>query len=101
MYADKKQRNEELFDSVESYAMFIGYPRSGHSLIGALLDAHPNAAIAHELDVLKYVKEGYSREQIDPLLLENSRRYTESGREWNGYRYEVAGQWQGGTRSCA
>lgn len=91
----REPKEKELFDSVESYGMFIGYPRSGHSLIGALLDAHPNAAIAHELDVLKYVKEGYGREQIYRLLLENSRLYAESGREWNGYRYEVAGQWQG------
>ncbi len=26
--------------------MFIGYPRSGHSLVGSLLDAHPNIIVA-------------------------------------------------------
>ena len=31
-----------LFDDLKTYCMFLGYPRSGHSLIGALLDAHPD-----------------------------------------------------------
>jgi hypothetical protein len=35
--------------------MFIGYLRSGHSLIASLLDAHPNAIATHELDALKFV----------------------------------------------
>ena len=33
--------------------MFIGYPRSSHSLIGAILDAHPEIIIPHEYNVLK------------------------------------------------
>ena len=32
----------------------MGYTRSGHSLVGALLDAHPEAAIAHEVMVFEY-----------------------------------------------
>lgn len=28
---------------------FIGYPRSGHSIIGSILNAHPNTMIAHEI----------------------------------------------------
>jgi hypothetical protein len=35
--------------------MFIGYLRSGHSLIASLLDAHPNPIATHELDALKFV----------------------------------------------
>ena len=41
--------------------MFIGYPRSGHSLIGSLLDVHPNAIVAHELDALKFVGAGFGK----------------------------------------
>lgn len=88
-------RTAKAFDGVESYCMFIGYPRSGHSLVGSLLDAHPNAVIAHELDALQRVQEGITREELYRLLVRNSRGFTDSGREWNGYSYEVPGQWQG------
>jgi hypothetical protein len=46
----------KLFDQVQSYCMFVGHPRSGHTLIGALLDAHPHIVIAHELNALRYVR---------------------------------------------
>jgi len=75
--------------------MFIGYPRSGHSLIGSLLDAHPDAVIAHELDALAYVRQGMSKKQLYELLLERSQGFTEAGREWNGYAYRIPNQWQG------
>ena len=32
--------------------MFIGYPRSSHSLVGALLDAHPQIIIPHEYHIV-------------------------------------------------
>lgn len=84
-----------MFEEVEKYCTFIGYPRSGHSLVGSLLDAHPDAVIAHELNALEHVRAGIDRERLFRLLVENSRGFTESGREWEGYAYEVTGQWQG------
>ncbi len=42
------------FRSVETYCMFIGNPKSGHSLVGFLLNAHNNAVISHELNALAY-----------------------------------------------
>jgi hypothetical protein len=91
----KAYTGKESFEDVETYCMFVGYPKSGHSLVGSLLDAHPNAVIGHELDALKYVQAGFSKRRIYQLLLENSRKHVESGREWNTYSYEVPGQWQG------
>jgi hypothetical protein len=88
-------KNRRLFEDVEAYCMFIGYPRSGHSLMGSLLDAHPNIIIAQELGVLKYVHVGFSKRQIYYLLVENSRAFTEAGRIWSGYSYRVPNQWQG------
>jgi hypothetical protein len=75
--------------------MFIGYPRSGHSLIGSLLDAHPNILIAHELDALQYVTEGCDRERLFQMILNNSQTFTKTGRNWTGYSYEVPNQWHG------
>lgn len=37
-----------MFEAVESFCLFVGYTRSGHSIVGTMLDAHPEAAIAHE-----------------------------------------------------
>jgi hypothetical protein len=91
----KGRENRRLFDGVETYCMFIGYPRSGHSLIASLLDAHPNATATHELDALKFVGARFGKHQIYELLLDNLRRFAPRGGEWNSYAYEIFQQWQG------
>ena len=87
------------FDWVQTYCMFIGYPRSGHSLLGALLNAHPQMAIAHELDALDYLDSGFGRRQIFNLICANTEQFTREGAQWSGYAYAVPGQWQGRTRN--
>ena len=42
---------QNVISGVKKFVFFIGYPRSGHSIIGSLLDAHPNVVIAHEYNV--------------------------------------------------
>ena len=91
----KGRKNEGLFEGIRTYCMFIGYPRSGHSLVGSLVDAHPRAIVAHELDALRFVEAGFGERQLYQLLLDNSRRFARRGREWTGYAYEVPNQWQG------
>ena len=81
--------------TVRAYLMFIGHPRSGHSLVGSLLDAHPEVVVAHELDALEFVVAGYGRGQLFSLLLEHSRHNAQAGRKSWGYSYAVPGQWQG------
>lgn len=83
------------FRHLRAYVLFIGYPRSGHSLVGSLLDAHAHMVVAHEADALAWVGDGFSREEIFHLLLRNAREFTESGREWTDYKYEVPGQHHG------
>jgi hypothetical protein len=82
------------FDSVETYVMFVGYPRSGHSLIGALLNAHRSMLISHELDALKYLRRGASRQQLCTMIWWRNREFVNAGYRWSGYDYEVPGQWQ-------
>ena len=36
--------------------MFIGYQRSSHSLVGAILDAHPEIIIPHEFGLMTRIK---------------------------------------------
>ncbi len=88
-------RWKRSFRDLETFCTFIGYPRSGHTLIGSLLDAHPNAIIADELDALRFVQAGFGRNQIFYLMLRNSRLAAAGGRERTGYYYRVPGQWQG------
>jgi len=88
-------KNKHLFENVRTYCMFIGYPFSGHSLVGSLLDAHPNAIIAHELEVFRFIGKGFGREQIFSMLLENSQDARKRGRTQSGYPYDVPHQWQG------
>lgn len=87
--------SQQNFKDVEKYCIFVGYQRSGSSLIGALLDAHPNAVIAHELNVMRYFKAKFNKNQIYYLLQKNSEEYAAQGRNWSGYSYQVPNQWQG------
>jgi hypothetical protein len=86
-----------MLQKAETFCLFVGYPRSGHSLVGSLLDAHPEVALAHEADVLKYFEDGHTRPRIFKELLANSRRQAdrETGRTQSGYIYDIPGQWQG------
>lgn len=88
-------RHRKAFDGVEVFCLFVGHPRSGHSLVGSLLDAHAQIVIAHELDALRYVRLRFRRHQLYSLILERSREFTAAGRRWTGYEYAVRGQWQG------
>lgn len=94
------RKDDGLFKSVRTYCMFVGHARSGGSLAGALLDAHPNVILADEVDVLKYVQAGFTRAQIFHLLLARSqfqadKGKTKPGRDAVSYSYQVPGQWQG------
>jgi hypothetical protein len=89
----RRQRAE--LAGVEKLVLFAGYRRSGHSLVGALLDAHPEVAMAHGLDVLHHVRYGFGLAQIATLILDNARARAASGRVVTGYSYAVPGQWQG------
>ena len=93
--------------------MFIGYQRSSHSLVGAILDAHPEIIIPHEYGLMSKVRKYLSPE----LKQDNLQRYalfsalhklslnqaqfgirasansTKLGK--NAYTYHVPGLWQG------
>ena len=88
-----------LLDEVKVFCLFIGYPRSGHSLVGALLDAHENVAMAHELNAIRHQRYGFGRHQILYLILENAAELASRGRVTSGFDYSVPGQWQGRFRN--
>lgn len=74
---------------------FVGYSRSGHSLVGALLDAHPNVVVSHELHALKHLRQGRTFASVVSAIQRNSQFFHRFGRGYSGYSYEVPSQWQG------
>ena len=63
----------KCYDDVETFVMFIGYPRSSHSLVGAILDAHPEIIIPHEYNLMSewngYKKAGLKRQNVQKYKL--------------------------------
>ena len=93
---------------VERFVFFIGYPRSGHSFIGSVLDAHPNVIIAHEYMLIRecteHLKLGENifqdKVSLFNTLYKNSFAAANCGWRSNkttskGYNLDVHGQWQG------
>ena len=92
--------------------MFIGYPRSSHSLMGAILDAHPHIVIPHEYHIVNQ----WSIYQDEALINTGMQKYLlfynlHSLSTWQAvfgnrakkpvflddgiYSYNVPGAWQG------
>ena len=88
-----------LFQDVNTFCMFVGHNKSGTSMLGSLLDAHPNVILADEVGALDHAEAGFKRDQIFHLLLRGSRRELMKGRvtarRLKPYSYLVPGQWQG------
>ncbi len=88
-------RHRRDFRDVERFFFLVGYPRSGSTLIGSLLNAHPEMVIAHEADSLRFVRPGISRNQLFAMLLERDREFASVERRWNGFDYSLPGLDQG------
>jgi hypothetical protein len=93
------RRHPTLTKDLATFCIFIGHTKSGGSLIGSLLDAHPNTMLADEEDVLNYVSYGFTLDQICHILIKGSRREAKKGRitarRLKAYSLQVPGQWQG------
>ena len=93
----------EHISDVEKFVFFVGYPRSGHSIVGSMLDAHPNMIVAHEFNLfhqLRHKSHTHSKEALFNLLYTNSYNNALNGwrsgrKERKGYTLEVRGGSQG------
>ena len=70
--------------------LFVGAPRSGHSLVGAIVDAHPNARVSHELDMVGLVEQGFRWWQLAVLMSRFAQAFRAHGQHWNGLTYRPA-----------
>ena len=89
----------DMFKDVRTFVFFIGHNKSGTSMVGSLLDAHPNAILSDEVGALDLLNSGFDRDQVFHLLLRGSRREHMKGRvtarRLTPYSYHVPGMWQG------
>ena len=91
-----RRRYREDFDRVARFCLFVGYPRSGHSLVGALLNAHPNAVIAHELNAAQLIVDGCTRDALYARILARAYWFNRRGNVAETHHtYQVPNQWQG------
>lgn len=99
-FAAGAARERRTLSGVTTYCLFLGHARSGHSVIGALLDAHPQIAISDELDAVRYLAAGFSRGQLLYGSIDKSRKQAANLRRKRGrggkmYSYHVPGGSQG------
>ena len=117
---DYKYRNTSLkkiiplpssdFEHVKTFLFFLGHQRSGHSIVGSILDAHPHIILAHEGKVFLKLNEDMSSEtpqyndkfQVFNELWRNSFHSSVSGLRTEdekahrkGYTLSIDGLYQG------
>jgi hypothetical protein len=88
-------RDRSIFHSLRRCAVFLGHPRGGGSLVGALLNAHPQTCLAADAGLFQYLRQGYRRSQLLWLVYRKDRAAGRRLRLDGDYRFAVPGQWQG------
>ncbi|MCP4456697.1 MAG: sulfotransferase [Cytophagales bacterium] len=84
------------YKNIHTFCCFIGYSRSGHTIVGSLLDAHPNIVISTEAHAFNLVKLGFGRIALLFYLEVWSKLISRLlGNKWTGYDYQVKGANQG------
>ena len=100
--------SQSAVERVQKFVFFAGYPRSGHSMIGSVMDAHPNMVIAHEYFLLvKCVKLRNmktnifsNKAELFNSLYEDSFFASKCGwrsdkNRGKGYNFNLNSKWQG------
>lgn len=47
-----------VIDHIQTFVFFLGIGRSGHSIIGSILDSHPHMVVAHEYNLFYHIAHG-------------------------------------------
>jgi hypothetical protein len=84
---------------INQLVLFVGHAHSGHSIIGAIMDAHPAMALANEVNIVKAIHEHQlNAQQIKSILLFHSLS-SGSQQHWknSAYIHDIANSTQGQT----
>ena len=82
------QKSPHDFANIQTFCLFVGFARSGHTLIGEILNAHPEVIIGRETQVLRLALENpeFSREDIFTRIMLHRAK---TGNQFMGYDYYV------------
>jgi len=94
---------QSVINGVRHFVFFLGHPRSGHSIVASLLDAHPHIVLAHEADVFTKVSSGKippKKSAIFNAIWQSTVQSTERGAraralQTKGYSLLVEGLYEG------
>jgi Sulfotransferase family len=82
-------RNRRTFREVERFFFMLGYTRSGSTLVGSLLNAHPEMVIAQEIDIFRFLRPGITRNTLYGMVLVRDRQFAAIDRDYHGFDYAV------------
>ena len=111
-YKDCIQDEKDIFkegskaNKLKYFLLFVGYARSGHSIVAALLDAHPHVVISEEVQIIltwrtARIKKNYSKYDLFKRILMNSevvttkQEFRSPNRTTKYYTLEIPGLFQG------
>jgi len=100
---DLKDLPQSVIDGVKTFVFFLGHARSGHSIVGSLMDSHPHMVISHEFDLFGSLSSrslAPNKSEIFNALWGNTKRAVNSGLRTEtankkGYTLFVDGLYQG------
>ena len=92
-------------DGVETFLLFVGWPRSCHSIIGSMLDAHPNAVVANEYFIFRKLSKNeepsINKNKLFRALYRNTytsvvnKGWRDPRSDGKGYTLNIKNSWQG------
>lgn len=77
------------FSKLNNFILIVGNARSGSTLLGSIIDAHPKAIIANETSASAHFWRGLSRHEILTEIFLNSETNRSQGRFSEGYNYSI------------
>ena len=92
---------QDVIDNVRIFFVFLDYPRSGHTILGALMDAHPNMVISHQYNPCinsrlsnknHLFNEMYRNSYMNAMDVNGARGQNHNKKNYTAY---VANSWQG------
>ena len=81
-------------DKIKTFVLFAGHPRSGSTLIAAILEAHPNVMMGNEVSILdnKRTKRVQTKKQVLDRIAMNVAQSAHTKWRWGGQSMHIEGQ---------
>ena len=84
----RSRNTGELFSHINTVLLFVGVPRTGHTMVAEFVNAHPNAMIARTEPIWALFRH-HTRAQVCQAVIDAHEKDPE------GFRYRIPGQFQG------